>query len=125
MSRLLLKTGLLILTLAFMPAVFADVPPAQRDEVDHLIEFVGSSGCIINRNGTDHPSTDAIDHIQKKYDYFRDDIQSTEDFIRYSATKSTMSGKYYTVTCPGKKTVRTQQWLLDELAHYRQQKKSK
>ena len=122
MSRLLLKTGLLVVALVSIPAAHADVPPAQRDEVDHLIEFVGSSGCIITRNGADHPSADAIDHIMKKYDYFRDDIESTEDFIHYSATKSTLSGEYYTVTCPGKETMRTQQWLLDELAQYRQQK---
>lgn len=107
------------------PVAMADVPPQQRDEVEHLIEFVGSSGCIINRNGTDHPSDKAINHIRKKYDYFRDDIRSTEDFIKYSATKSTLSGKHYTVTCPGYETVTTQQWLLDELARYRQQKVSR
>ena len=54
-----------------------------------------------------------------KYDYFRDDIKSTEEFIEYSASKSTMSGEYYTVTCPGFETIKTQDWLLAELKKYR------
>ena len=54
-----------------------------------------------------------------KYDYFKDDIKSSEDFIKYSATKSTMSGDYYKVTCPEKKTIKTKDWLLLELKQFR------
>ena len=97
----------------------ADVPPEQIKEVNYLLKFVKSSGCIINRNGTDHPAEKGIEHIEMKYDYFRDDIKSTEDFIEYSATKSTMSGDYYMVSCPGKKTIRTQDWLMTELKRFR------
>jgi hypothetical protein len=103
--------------------VHADVPSEQVPEVNHLLDFVKNSGCIINRNGTDHPAEKGISHIEKKYDYFRDDISSTEEFIEYSATKSTMSGDYYTVSCPGKKTIRTQDWLMDELKRFRIEKK--
>ncbi len=95
-------------------AVLADVPGDQVSEVSHLLEFIKTSSCTINRNGTDYPSAKAVDHILTKYDYFRDNIENTEDFIRFSATKSTMSGKYYTVNCPDKKTINTQEWLLAE-----------
>ncbi len=47
-----------------------------------------------------------ISHIEKKYNYYRDDIHNTEDFIKLSATKSTMSGGYYTVKCQGKKRLK-------------------
>ena len=97
----------------------ADVPAGQVKEVNHLLAFVKNSGCVINRNGTDHPAVKGISHIEKKYDYFRDDINSTEEFIELSATKSTMSGDYYTVKCPGKKAINTQDWLLEELERYR------
>ena len=57
---------------------------------------------------------------------YRDDVKSlmvgtlmTEAFIKYSATKSTMSGKYYTVKCPDGKEIRSQDWLLEELAVFR------
>lgn len=97
----------------------ADVPDEQLAEIEHLMTFIANSRCIINRNGTDYPAEKGIEHIQNKYDYFRNDINSSEEFIEYSATKSTMSGKYYTVTCPGKQTVKTQDWLLNELKRFR------
>lgn len=103
-------------------SAIADVPPGQVDEVNHLLAFVKDSGCVINRNGTDHPAEKGVSHINKKYNYFRDDINNTEEFIEYSATKSTMSGDYYTVSCPGHKTIRTQDWLLTELQRYRREK---
>ncbi len=100
----------------------ADVPTEQIKEVNHLLDFVKNSGCIINRNGTEHPAEKGVSHIENKYDYFRDDIKSTEDFIELSATKSTMSGEYYTVTCPGKEAMKTQDWLLIELNEFRMKK---
>jgi Family of unknown function (DUF5329) len=123
MKNIFTQTHLFILSLCMYTAVFADVPASQVDEVRHLMAYVKNSGCIINRNGTDHAAEKGISHIEKKYDYFRDDIKSTEDFIEYSATKSTMSGDYYMVTCPGKDTIRTQDWLMAELKRYRTGKK--
>ncbi|MBT8120028.1 MAG: DUF5329 domain-containing protein [Gammaproteobacteria bacterium] len=117
-----LKTLFLAILLINNIAV-ADVPANQVIEVSHLLAFVKESGCIINRNGTDHPAVKGISHIEKKYDYFRDDIQSTEEFIEYSATKSTMSGDYYMVSCPGKETIRTQDWLMAELKRFRTEQK--
>ena len=100
-------------------AVVADVPAEQVKEVSHLLDVVKNSGCVINRNGSDHPAEKGVDHIENKYDYFRDDISSTEEFIELSATKSTMSGDYYMVTCPGKEAIKTKDWLLKELKKYR------
>ena len=51
----------------------------------------------------------------KKYDYYKNRITSTEDFILYSATKSTMSGEPYRVICNGK-SMHTAEWLKEELA---------
>ena len=101
----------------------ADVPPEQQPEVEHLIDFVQASPCLIRRNGTTHSGTEAAAHIRKKYDYFRDKISSTEEFISYSAAKSTMSGKYYTVLCNRHEPIRTQDWLLRELESYREEQK--
>ena len=102
---------------------FSDVPKQQMIEVEHLLDFVKNSPCIFNRNGSKHPGKESVKHIQKKYDYFRDDIKSTEDFIKYSATKSTMSGKYYTVTCPDNQTIKAKDWLLNELELFRSSEK--
>jgi hypothetical protein len=57
--------------------------------------------------------------IKKKYDYFKNDISSAEDFIRLSATKSTMSGSKYYIKCAGSPKMESGVWLLQELEKYR------
>jgi hypothetical protein len=99
--------------------VFADVPAAQKPEVDHLLNFVKHSSCRISRNGKFHDGSAAVSHIKKKYAYFKNDIRTTEQFIELSATKSTLSGNYYMVQCGGGKQVTTKEWLLNELGNYR------
>jgi hypothetical protein len=117
MYRLLALIPLMIMT----TTALADVPNAQRHEVQHLLAFVAQSDCTLIRNGSRHDAAEAVEHIRKKYDYFRDEIHSTEDFIAYSATKSTLSGLPYLVECPGGKTINSSKWLLEELMRYRRQ----
>ena len=97
----------------------ADVAESQRDEVRHLLEFVRDGHCSVERNGTRYTGKDAYSHIMKKYDYFRDRIETSEDFIELSATKSTMSDQYYRVFCDGIPPMRTKDWLLEELNEFR------
>jgi hypothetical protein len=114
------KNLLLHILVIFSIPALADVPAAQKGEVDHLLKFVEQSDCIMIRNGTEHDGKEALSHIQVKYDYFRNNIKSTEDFIKFSASKSTMSGRYYTVKCPGKEEMKSRDWLLNELESFRQ-----
>jgi hypothetical protein len=100
----------------------ADVPPEQKPEVEHLVQFVADSHCIIHRNDTDHDAKEAAHHITSKYKYYRNEIRSTEDFIRYSGTRSTITGRRYSVSCPGQHTIDMQRWLTDELIQYRAEK---
>jgi len=108
----------------FASIVSADVPPEQKHEVEHLINFVKTSSCEINRNDQYHDGEKALAHIQLKYDYFRNKIKTTEQFIEYSATKSTMSGKFYLVRCGDQPPQKTKDWLLHELERYRKNVKS-
>ncbi|WPD22449.1 MAG: DUF5329 family protein [Candidatus Electrothrix aestuarii] len=109
----------LIFILLITGTAHADVPAAQQAEVEHLLSFVQTSTCLIDRNGSSHTGEEAAAHIKKKYDYFSNKIKTTEQFIEYSATKSTMSGSYYTVRCDGQEPIRTRDWLLRELKAYR------
>jgi len=92
---------------------------ATQDEINHLLRFVASTDCKYERNGTMHTGKEAVEHINKKYAYYSDDIESTEDFIEYSATKSKMSGKYYKIHCTNNSSMKSQDWLLAELLVYR------
>jgi hypothetical protein len=114
-----MKNILAIAFVLFSSSIIADALPRQKLVIDHLLNFVKHSTCKINRNGKIHDGSAAASHIKKKYDYFKDDIETTEQFIELSATKSTLSGKYYMVQCGDGKQIRTKGWLLKELRSYR------
>jgi len=103
---------------AFLLASSSLVLADMQDEIQHLLRFVESSGCEFERNGTVYDSKEARSHIERKYDYIESRVDETEDFIKYAATKSSMSGKKYQVTCNGKKQT-SAEWLHDELSRYR------
>ena len=87
-------------------------------EIDHLLNFIEHSGCTFERNGNRYPASEARSHIQKKHDYTVRWIKTTEDFIKYTATQSSISGKPYHVTCQGERQS-SASWLLTELEHFR------
>ena len=92
---------------------------AIREEIDHLINYLAQSGCTYLRNGSEYDSAEAVEHITRKYRYFHDEIDSAETFIKYSATKSTLTGQHYSIRCPGEPERSSSAWLLHELQHYR------
>ncbi len=97
----------------------ADVAGAQKREVQHLIDFLSHSGCRMERNGKPHDAEEAVRHIVRKYNYYRDRIQTTEDFITLAATRSLLSGRSYRVLCNGKESRLMADWLKIELDRYR------
>lgn len=109
----------LVFFIIFSFSPHAEVPEAQQHEVDHLYGFMLNSGCKLERNDKTYLPDVAIGHMKDKQDYFADRITSTETFIKYAATKSEISGKYYMVHCPGKEVMKITDWLNDELKHYR------
>jgi hypothetical protein len=91
----------------------------MEDEIDHLVKFIGNSNCVFIRNGDEHNSTEAVEHILRKYEYFKEDIKRTEDFIELCATRSTVSKKYYLIKCGNRKQTKVKDWLMGELLQYR------
>ena len=73
----------------------------------------------MERNGINHETQEAVRHILRKYNYYRDRIQTTEDFINLAATRSLLSGRSYRVLCNGKESRLTADWLKEELDRYR------
>jgi hypothetical protein len=117
MSRGALYCLLLAFALALPGAATAGAETEQ--EVEYLLEFVASSGCTFVRNGDDHDSADAADHLRLKYSRGKRYVGSAEQFIDRLATESSWSGDPYTVTCEGN-TQTSAHWLHRALAEYRQ-----
>ena len=85
------------------------------EEIASLLLFIEQSECTFIRNGKHYDALKAREHIEKKYTYYKERITTAEDFILYSATKSSITGEPYMVICNGVNMV-TSDWLNAELA---------
>lgn len=108
---------LLALVLGAIP--LAHAAQDVETEVSHLLSFVADSGCSFVRNGEEHSSEDAADHLRMKFKRGRRYVDTTEDFIDRLASESSWSGKPYTVQC-GDSVEPSGAWLHRELATFRQ-----
>ena len=89
-----------------------------QGEIQHLLQYIENSGCEFERNGTVYDAKEARSHIERKYNHVKKHVDATEDFIKYAATESSISGRKYHVTCSGSKQA-SAEWLNNELALYR------
>ena len=90
------------------------------EEIAALLHFIERSDCIFVRNGKEYDSLTARQHIENKYNYYREKITSAEEFIQYSAAKSSMTGTPYQVLCNGVR-MNSSGWLNAELEKMRTQ----
>jgi hypothetical protein len=107
---------------------FAD--PAKNSEnlaatINYLLSFVEKSECTFFRNNKAHTAKKAVRHMRNKYAHFRDDIETPEDFIRLSASKSLISGRPYMVKTKAGQMMKSETWLLEALEAYRQKQHKK
>jgi len=93
--------------------------------INYLLTFVEKSDCTFIRNDRPHTAQEAVVHMQRKYDHFKDEIKTPEDFIRKSATKSLISGKPYMVKTKTGRLMKSETWLLEALDDYRQKQHGK
>ena len=109
----------------FAPAPFCLASESASEDLDriiaHLLEQVAHSKLIFIRNGVMYTPVAAEAHMRRKYEYFKDDIQSPEDFIRLCASKSLQTGRPYQVKLPDGRLLRTDQWMLSVLSQYRRE----
>ena len=98
-----------------------EAPAVTQREVAQLLDFVGTSDCQFNRNGSWYDAARARAHLQEKYDYLnrRGQIPTAEAFIDTAASQSSISGKAYQVRCGGGPAMPSAVWLSRELQRLR------
>jgi hypothetical protein len=106
-----------ILIVTFAGQTFATESLEQT--VNYLIDHVAKSNATFIRNGASHTPAEAVAHIKAKYEHFKSEIKTPEDFIRLSASKSLLTGKPYLVRTPDGKEMRLDAWLSEALKQYR------
>ena len=108
------SSWLTALALVLAPLCVCGAPsPALESRIEAIFSEVAASGCHFVRNGKAHDSEEAARHMRRKFEHFSDDIDSVERFIELAGTRSLMSGKAYTVRCPGEPERPTADWLRD------------
>ena len=106
---------LLIAALFVSSAAAAGDADQTNVEIKFLIDHVKNASFIFIRNGKEHSAEDAYNHMMKKYNYFKDKIDSTEKFIELTLTKSTMTGEKYKIKLPDSTIVLSQDYFLEKL----------
>ena len=118
----LIRNFLIVASLAViaLPATAAPSGTTQR-EITGLMQALETSGCRFQRNGTWYDAVAARGHLQRKYDYLlkRDMVDSSEQFIERAASRSSMSGKAYKVSCTGTPEQDASAWFLQQLRRLR------
>ena len=116
---------LLTLPLALLLTASNSAAAQQAEDLDgtiqYLIIYVRDSGVKFERNFGSHNSVEAASHIEKKYQHFKDEIDTPEKFIELSATASLVTGKKYVVITEQGEEIPAGEWLNAELKRYRLQ----
>jgi hypothetical protein len=116
-SLQLLRTALFALLLASVAALAQATPSASEQKlIDTLILRVSNMKTMtFMRNGDEHNAANAAKHMQAKFDHFKDEIVTAEDFIDRCASRSEITGKPYQVKMPNGTVRDAKEFLTAEL----------
>lgn len=100
----------------FAQSAFAAITTERIEhDVMYLISEMELADCTFVRNGKTYTNLEAAVHLLNKWDYAKDDVESTTMFIDEVASKSWFTGKAYKVKCGGEE-VTSKVWLTEKLA---------
>jgi hypothetical protein len=111
--------GLLAIALLFAVTTTTVADESLEQTIDYLLAYVAKSDGTFVRNGQSHTPAEAVAHIKAKYEHFKGEIKTPEDFIRLSASKSLLSGQPYLVRTTDGKEMRLDAWLTEALKKHR------
>jgi hypothetical protein len=116
------KITLWLIMAVVLPAMATESETTAKQEIEHLIAHLASSGCEFNRNGSWYSAARAVSHLKRKYQYLaeRNLAPTAEAFIERAASESSASGKPYLVRCGGQAEVKSSTWFSAALAKFRE-----
>jgi len=112
-------TGLALMSSPLLVPPAVATPAEASAAIEYLLDYVANSDIVFVRNGKNHTPAEAVQHMRRKYEYYEKKIHTAEDFIALAASKSTMSGKPYTVRIDANE-IPAADWLTGVLGAYRQ-----
>jgi hypothetical protein len=85
-----------------------------------LLHRIETADATFIRNGQAHTQQEAVAHVRAKYEHFKEQIKTPEDFIRLAATKSLLTGQPYLVRTRDGKETPLSTWLSNALREHRE-----
>jgi len=109
----------------FVLLVICHTAPARAAEsleqtIAFLLHRIETADATFIRNGQAHTPQEAVAHVRAKYEHFKEQIKTPEDFIRLSATKSLLTGQAYLVRTRDGKEMPLNAWLGNALREHRE-----
>jgi hypothetical protein len=97
----------------------ADLSPVQSARIEYLISTIESlPSAQFIRNGASYSAKAAADHLRLKLRNAGSRVRSAEDFIRYCASQSSISGLPYRIRFSDGQVISSGDYLRQMLADY-------
>jgi hypothetical protein len=100
------------------------VPLGAAESLEQTIAFllhrIETADATFVRNGQVHTPQEAVAHVRAKYEHFKTQIRTPEDFIRLTATKSLLTGQPYLVRTHHGEEMPLNAWLSNALREHRE-----
>jgi Family of unknown function (DUF5329) len=96
-----------------------DLSPLESKKIDFLINTVETlEDATFVRNGTPYDAKTAANHLRRKLKSAGSRVKSADDFIRYCATASSISGIPYQIRFSDGRVVSSEAFLRAKLAGF-------
>ena len=110
------------LVTVFILLVVNTVPLHAAESLEQTINFllhrIETADATFIRNGKEHTPGEAVEHVRAKYQHFKGQIKSPDDFIRLAASKSLLTGQPYLVRTRDGKEIQLNVWLSNALREH-------
>jgi len=112
-----------LLAIAFLTLAVAagadDRLPAENARIEYLLGIVASlRDAQFIRNGTSYDSAAAVEHLRVKLRVAGSHVKTAEDFIRYCASASSVSGTPYEIRFSDGRIVLSADFLRQKLTEF-------
>jgi len=104
--------------LTICSAVPAHAAESLEQTIAFLLHRIENADATFIRNGQAHTPQEAVAHVRAKYEHFKAEIKTPEDFIRLAATKSLLTGQPYLVRTRDGKEMPLSTWLSNALREH-------
>ena len=96
-----------------------DIEAAEAQKIDYLIASIETlKDAQFVRNDTSYNAKAAADHLRLKLRVAGSHVRSADDFIRYCASASSVSGKPYLIRFADGREVAAERFLRQKLKEY-------